>query len=413
VRIGLNRPLSGFSNSDSLESKVDRPRNCFEKAYAMTKWPEGENAMPQREINAKDILRDIRSGLNDKALMEKYKLSPAALKTVFDELVAARLLERSEDGSIITNIRRIEVKKVVEDILSGRTAFELMSDYKLSAILLRDLCRQLIESKALRRDQLGRELVLRMDAAVPGEIRREARGKVDFDVDVFESERPNIVGKVLEVSKRGLRTVGIPAVPGKITGFRISGDVFGQFEAFQFEAQCQWTKGVLHSKDFVGGYEIVRVTEQDSRELGKLITLAGLKTPSNQRTPEDIGDRLIEPAGAGLATSWTKSDRPSEAKKTVKSKELLADIRSGMDDAALMDKYRLSSRGVLQAVNKLIWEGLMSPSELAERRSLAKTVYMPVFKCPVCSDIQFTKAEKCPKCGAALKSLREKKSPLG
>jgi uncharacterized protein (DUF433 family) len=373
----------------------------------------GVNAMPQREINARDILRDIRSGLNDIALMEKYKLSPAALKAVFDEMVAAHLLERSKDGSIIPNTRRIEVKKIVKDILSGKTAHELMTNYNLSATLLRDVSRQLIESKALTQDQLGRELLLRLDAAVPSEIRSEARVTVDFDVDVFESERPNIVGKVLEVSKSGLRTIGIPAAARKIKGFRIGGDVLGQFESFQLEAQCQWTKGTLHSKDFVGGFKIVSATEQDSRELAKLIALARLRTPSNHATLEGAGARLTESSGEGHATIPAKADGPLETKKTVKSKELLADIKAGMDDASLMGKYKLSARGVLQAINRLIWEGLMSPSDLAERRSLAKTVYMPVFKCPFCSDIQFTKTEKCPRCGAALKSLREKKSPLG
>ncbi len=100
----------------------------------------------------------------------------------------------------------------------------------------------------------------------------------------------------------------------------------------------------------------------------------------------------------------------SVGKKTVKAKELLADIRAGMDDAGLMQKYGLSARGILKALNRLLWEGLLSPSEITERRSLAKTVYMPVFECRSCGDVQFSKVEKCPQCGARIKTLTGEKS---
>jgi rubrerythrin len=98
------------------------------------------------------------------------------------------------------------------------------------------------------------------------------------------------------------------------------------------------------------------------------------------------------------------------AKKTIRAKEMLSDIRASMDDEGLMKKYGLSARGVLQALNILVGKGLMSPSELAERRSLAKTVYMPVFNCRRCGDVHFSKVEKCPRCGSKITTLGEEKS---
>jgi hypothetical protein len=97
-------------------------------------------------------------------------------------------------------------------------------------------------------------------------------------------------------------------------------------------------------------------------------------------------------------------------KKKIKAKELLADIRAGMDDDGLMKKYGFSAGGILKALNRLIYEGLMSPSELAERRYLAKTVYMPVFECRSCGDVQFSKVEKCPRCGTRIRTLNGEKS---
>jgi len=98
------------------------------------------------------------------------------------------------------------------------------------------------------------------------------------------------------------------------------------------------------------------------------------------------------------------------AKRQIRAAEFLSDIRAGMDDSGLMHKYGLSAREVLKVMSKLIWAGLMSPAELAQRRSLAKTVYMPIFKCSSCNEITYMKLEKCPHCSAPMKNLNEKKS---
>jgi len=109
--------------------------------------------------------------------------------------------------------------------------------------------------------------------------------------------------------------------------------------------------------------------------------------------------------GTTIQITLTKGGLPV-AKKTIKAKELLVDIRAGWDDASLMKKYGFSRGGILKALNRLLWEGLLSPSELADRRSLAKTIYMPVFECGSCGDVQFSKGEKCPRCVTRMKTLR-------
>ena len=98
------------------------------------------------------------------------------------------------------------------------------------------------------------------------------------------------------------------------------------------------------------------------------------------------------------------------AKRKVNAKEFLADLKTGMDDAGLMHKYGLSAGAVLKVVSRLMWQGFMTPTELAQRRSLAKTVYMPVYKCSSCKGISYMKLEKCPHCSAPMKNLNEKKS---
>jgi uncharacterized protein (DUF433 family) len=52
--------------------------------------------MSKREIKAKNILEDLRAGLTDDQLMEKYRLSPTGLKSLFDKMVAAKVMTKEE-----------------------------------------------------------------------------------------------------------------------------------------------------------------------------------------------------------------------------------------------------------------------------------------------------------------------------
>jgi len=50
----------------------------------------------QVEVRAGDAVRDIRSGLTDLELMEKYRLTDKGLGSLFRKLVSAGLLKHSE-----------------------------------------------------------------------------------------------------------------------------------------------------------------------------------------------------------------------------------------------------------------------------------------------------------------------------
>jgi len=57
------------------------------------------------------------------------------------------------------------------------------------------------------------------------------------------------------------------------------------------------------------------------------------------------------------------------AKKEINAKEFMSDLESGLDDPALMKKYRLTPKGLESTFRKLLTVGLMSRLELAARRS--------------------------------------------
>jgi hypothetical protein len=128
-------------------------------------------------------------------------------------------------------------------------------------------------------------------------------------------------------------------------------------------------------------------------------------------------ESLVQEIGAML-TEWMQPREapPREAVTPSKRRDrkpdltipaVLADLRSGMDDESLMEKYRLSHRRLLSVMSKLVWEGLVTQEQLAQRRSLARTVFMPVYQCRLCKEIHFNKVEHCPRCGGPMFAMNK------
>lgn len=113
-------------------------------------------------------------------------------------------------------------------------------------------------------------------------------------------------------------------------------------------------------------------------------------------------------------------------KRTIKVKPILADLRAGMEPAALKSKYGLSDRELKAVLNKLAGMGALPPidradeeapdrrssgaaserlSELSEARprersdSPISSIQAPVH-CPICHADKGALSQPCPKCGA-------------
>jgi hypothetical protein len=73
----------------------------------------------EREVSAKEVLKDLRSGMTQDAMMHKYRLSAQGLANLFEQLVEAGLMAESEldQGSSLENTVEI-TEKGFGDILA-------------------------------------------------------------------------------------------------------------------------------------------------------------------------------------------------------------------------------------------------------------------------------------------------------
>jgi hypothetical protein len=80
----------------------------------------------QAQVSAQEAARDIRSGMNDTALMDKYKLSSRGLQSLFNKLKAARLIQQIDlDRRGLGLDHTVDLK---EDLLTFATAYRLLRD---------------------------------------------------------------------------------------------------------------------------------------------------------------------------------------------------------------------------------------------------------------------------------------------
>jgi Thioredoxin len=98
---------------------------------------------------------------------------------------------------------------------------------------------------------------------------------------------------------------------------------------------------------------------------------------------------------------------PTKQKRTISAKEILADIRSGMDEKDVKAKYLLSDKSFEKVRQKLVGVGALEASteekrkeaSTKKRRPVPETAIRMVWKCPACGTPQPREYEECPQCG--------------
>lgn len=78
--------------------------------------------MAKRKINAKELVEDVRAGMDDSAMMRKYNLSPEQLEMVFEKLVEAdfitmqELYERSKVTDSQITAAFVEAQRAIDEL---------------------------------------------------------------------------------------------------------------------------------------------------------------------------------------------------------------------------------------------------------------------------------------------------------
>lgn len=229
--------------------------------------------MPERNISARDVLRDIKQGMDSEAMMTKHNISFKSLQKVYAHLMDAGLLELVNGSLETPPVRRLRAKRMAYDIRSGMTSEEVRERYLLSPTQLQKAIDVLLENKVISLGQLRQE-TRQQHPWVPSTAPRQAeRCYLDFELSIVDTGPPEIDGTVHDITEKGVGAVGIPAQPGDMRTFLVLRDEIVLIEPFMFEARCRWVSKKQPDADFIAGFQITHISEKDLKELRKLIRL--------------------------------------------------------------------------------------------------------------------------------------------
>ena len=111
-------------------------------AMSQEKVPEIPKSLTAQQ--ARDFILDVKAGLSEEALAEKYNLHP---KSVYlHKLAVKSYLAEKAESAIVKPSLRISAELVLEDIKSGLDNEGLMNRYELTERQLQRLYRKIIEA---------------------------------------------------------------------------------------------------------------------------------------------------------------------------------------------------------------------------------------------------------------------------
>jgi hypothetical protein len=233
---------------------------------------EGES-MPKPKADKREVLDDIRSGLADSDIMDKYDVSSHELQSLYRDLVDQGLLKRMDRFTVAPSERSISAKEVVTDIRSGMNIADLMVKHGLSMRGLQGLVTILVDTGAITRDELYGELFVEQDTALPETFRYSHRFYIDFEIPIYDAARPEAQGRIRDITEDGVGTFGLEAEVDQIKNLVVLGDALGDVSPFELEARCRWCKRHETTGECQTGFQITYISARDREELTKLIGL--------------------------------------------------------------------------------------------------------------------------------------------
>ncbi len=167
--------------------------------------------------------------------------------------------------------RKIRAKDVVNDIRAGMDDASLMEKYRLSAKGLQRIFEKLVEGKFVTQRDLDARMGLQDDTADIEDLREFPRNYPVLSVSVYEGRRGGTQGTVRDITEKGVGIVGIEAQVDEEKTFFIDTGRLSEFDTIQFDATCRWIKWDCAERQYVAGFEITRISEDALEELREMI----------------------------------------------------------------------------------------------------------------------------------------------
>lgn len=239
--------------------------------------------MPTKpRIKAGDAVNDIRSGMTDSAMMERYGLSAKGLHKLFLKLLEVKAITQMELNQRCAAyhdtamIQLVDSRNMVDDVRFGMSDSELMNKYALSSEGLRRAFQKMIDAKLITVEDLYATSPSQHDSVFVDNGREVPRHRLAVEVVIYELKHPEIKGVLTNIAEKGIAITGIEARVGETKTLIIPAVNFVQVDPIRFEAECRWAGEDSITRKWSSGFEIVNISKKCLGDLEILLQSASL-----------------------------------------------------------------------------------------------------------------------------------------
>lgn len=165
--------------------------------------------------------------------------------------------------------RELDAKELIFDIRAGMTDFQLMEKYRLSDIGLQSAFKKLLHHQAISPEELCERFPL-YEVMTFEDMRRIVKSPLRVPVPVYDADQPNTQGLARNITSKGIGVEGLFTRVHDVKNLIVDAKDFTVLEPIRFSAQCRWVKKRA-SGEYVAGFEIIKISKSNADKLEKLL----------------------------------------------------------------------------------------------------------------------------------------------
>ncbi len=170
--------------------------------------------------------------------------------------------------------RKGEVRKedFLRDLRSGMADQELMRKYNLTARGLGTLLRNLVNANVVSFREVIRMASGQVNLPeIVAELRIRSRKQLEFLMPISDSEEPDNVGLVYDISDDGVGTRGLKTEMHEIRTLVIPADDYFRMEPVIFKGVCRWVEKKEDRWESAAGFKVAHLMRGSLTELQEII----------------------------------------------------------------------------------------------------------------------------------------------
>jgi hypothetical protein len=179
-------------------------------------------------------------------------------------------LDAAGRGKIVWK-RKIDAGPIMADIRSGMGDVPIMEKYQITPNEYLKIITKLptVSSTAARQKREAAPV----SVAIPqrADKRARPRGHLLYRVTVQDLKNLDYRGKLNDISEQGLQVCGIPMNQSQARSLLIRSDVYLREPPLVVEAACRWTYGIGEHSEPLAGLQITEISRKDLKVLKRML----------------------------------------------------------------------------------------------------------------------------------------------